>query len=168
MNRSTPLLSARHFGTRADPLTKDRSNGTGPTNQSVGPFRVLDTATRRRAAVVYLGVAALASGLILGSGVAAMWLTIVVPLLAIALFQFVGGWKIRVTDMEAIGIASRHASFDVGHGSGTLGFRGLLAKPVWQVLVFGDGPAPTKQALVTIDGLSGDVLGSYEEDVAVP
>lgn len=97
-----------------------------------------------------------------------MWLTVVVPLLAMALFQFVGGWKIRVTDMEAIGIASDHASFAVGHGSGTLGFRGLLAKPVWQVLVFGDGPAPKKQALVTVDGLSGDVLGSYEEDVAVP
>jgi hypothetical protein len=70
--------------------------------------------------------------------------------------------------MEAISIASEGASFAVGHASGTLGFRGLLAKPVWQVLVFAAGDAPAKQALVTVDGLSGAILGSYEEDVPTP
>jgi hypothetical protein len=117
---------------------------------------------------VYLAVAGFATLLVLGSGIPAMWLTIVVPIVALAVLQFAGGWRIQVTDMDAVAIASDHASFDVGHGSGTLGFRGALAKPVWQVLVFGDGPAPVKQALVTIDGLSGAVLGSYEEDVPAP
>lgn len=140
----------------------------GPAAEPAGPFRVLDTATRRRAAVVYLAVAGFATLLVLGSGIPAMWLTIVVPIVALAVLQFAGGWRIQVTDMDAVAIASDHASFDVGHGSGTLGFRGALAKPVWQVLVFGDGPAPVKQALVTIDGLSGAVLGSYEEDVPAP
>jgi hypothetical protein len=129
---------------------------------------VLDTATRRRAAIVYVVVAAFAAGLIVVSGVGAMWITAVAPLLMLAALQVAGGWRMRVKDIEAIRIASEHASFDVGHGSATLGFRGPLAKPVWQVLVFADGPAPDSQALVTVDALSGDVRGSYEEPVPVP
>jgi hypothetical protein len=74
----------------------------------------------------------------------------------------------RVRDIEAIRIASDYASFDVGHGSATLGFRGPLAKPVWEVLVFADGSAPESQALVTVEALSGDVRASYEEPVPVP
>jgi hypothetical protein len=71
----------------------------------------------------------------------------------------------RISDMEAIAIASDAASFDVGHASGSLGFRGPLAKPVWQVLVYGAGAAPRMQAVVAVDALSGDVRGVYEEPV---
>jgi len=113
-------------------------------------------------------VAAFTIGLIALSGVGAMWFTAVVPLIMLAGIQVAGGWRMRVKDIEAIRIASDSASFDVGHGSATLGFRGPLAKPVWQVLVFADGPAPDRQALITVDALSGDVRGSYEEPVPVP
>jgi hypothetical protein len=107
--------------------------------------------------------------IVLATGVTLMWLTGCVPLVLLALFQFMGGWKIRVSDMEAIEVASHAPSFEVGHASGSLGFRGWLAKPVWQILVFGAGPgSPTHQAVVTVDGLSGDVLGVYEEEVETP
>jgi hypothetical protein len=140
----------------------------GQFGEPVGPYRVLDTATRRRAAIVYVGFAAIAAGLVLVTGVSAMWLTAVAPLLFIAGVQVAGGWRMQVKDVEAIQIASDEASFDVGHGSATLGFRGLLAKPVWQVLVFADGPAPDAQALITVDALTGDIRGAYEEPVPVP
>ncbi|KAA3640312.1 MAG: hypothetical protein DWP92_03255 [Armatimonadetes bacterium] len=149
-------------------MAGSKPSSEGPISDPVGPFRVLDTATRRRAGMVYLAVGLLAAVLILVADVEAMWLTAVAPLVLLAAFQFAGGWKIKVTDMEAITIASKHASFDVGHGSATLGFRGWLAKPVWQVLVFASGPAPDHQALITVDGLSGDILGSYEEEVPTP
>lgn len=97
-----------------------------------------------------------------------MWLTAVLPLVIAAGLHVAGGWRMAVKDIDAIRIASDHASFEVGHGSATLGFRGARAKPVWQVLVFADGPAPNRQALVTVDALSGDVRGSYEETVPVP
>jgi hypothetical protein len=97
-----------------------------------------------------------------------MWLTAVAPLVIFAAFQIAGGWRIKVTDMEAIAIAREQASFEAGHASGTLGFRGWLAKPVWQILVFAAGPAPDKQALITVDGLTGEVLGTYEEEVEEP
>jgi hypothetical protein len=97
-----------------------------------------------------------------------LWLTAVAPLLVLAGYQFLGGWKMQITDMEAIEIAGDQTSFAVGHGSATLGYRGLRARPVWQVLVFGDGPAPRFQALVTIDAVSSEVTGIYEEPVVRP
>ena len=117
---------------------------------------------------MYAAVAAIAALLVIATDVRAMWLTAVVPLLLLAALQVAGGWRMAVKDVEAIRIASDHASFDVGHGSATLGFRGPLAKPVWQVLVFAAGPAPDLQALVTVDALSGEVRESYEEPVPVP
>ncbi len=144
------------------------SNEPAGTPEEVVPYRRLDTAKRRRAAGVYLVMAALAGWLGAVSGVGLMWLTAVVPLVAIAGYQFAGGWRIRVSDMEAISLAANAATFDFGHGSATLGYRGPLAKPVWQVLVFADGSSPEHQALVTIDGLSGEVTGMFEQDVARP
>jgi hypothetical protein len=143
-------------------------NGAGPAGDPVRPFRVLDTATRRRAGYVYLVVAGIAAVLTLASGVGAMWLTAVLPLVMFAAFQIAGGWRIKVTDMEAISIATKQTSFEVGHASGTLGFKGWLGRPVWQILVFAAGRSPDKQALVTVDGLSGEVLGTYEEEVEEP
>lgn len=113
-------------------------------------------------------MAALAGWLAVVSGVGLMWLMAVVPLVAIAIYQFAGGWQIKVSDMEAISLAANAASFSFGHGSATLGYRGPLAKPVWQVLIFADGPSPDHQALVTIDGLSGEVTGIFEQDVEIP
>jgi hypothetical protein len=97
-----------------------------------------------------------------------LWLTAVAPLLVLAGYQFLGGWKMQITDMEAIEIAGDEVSFGAGHGSATLGYRGLRARPVWQVLVFGDGAAPQFKALITIDAVSGEVTGTYEEAVEQP
>ena len=133
-----------------------------------GPYRTLDTRRRARAAIVYLVMAALGAAIVLASDVQLMWLTAVVPLLALAGYELAGAWRMNVSDMDAIEIAGRAASFDFGHGSATLGYRGVLAKPVWQVLVFSDTPSPDRQALVTVDAIDGEVTGLYEEDVPLP
>ena len=144
------------------------SDGERFAHSDVRPFRVLDTRRRRKAAIVYLAMAGVAALLILGSGVSAMWLTAVAVLLALAAIQVVGAWSMPVTDLRAIEIAADAASFDVGHGSATLGYRGILAKPVWQVLVFADTPSPDHQALITVDAMNGEITGSYEEAVPLP
>jgi hypothetical protein len=132
------------------------------------PYRALDTTNRRVAAVVYLVAAAVAVGVVLATGIGLMWLTAVLPLVGIATFQLIGGRHLRTSDMEAIDIASEAAPFDVGHGSATLGFTGLTAKPVWQVLVFESGATPLHQALITVDALTGTVTGTYSEPVRAP
>ena len=135
---------------------------------AIGPYRRLDTSKRRRAGVVYLAMAGVAGAITITTGIQLLWLTAVLPLVALAGYQFLGGWKMQVTDMAAIESASDEVSFSVGHGSATLGYRGFRARPVWEVLVFGDGPAPRYQALVTIDAVSGIVTGIYEEPVQQP
>ena len=136
-----------------------------PDSQDLAPYRVLDTTNRRAAGVVYLVGAAVAAGVVLATGISLMWLTAVLPLVAIAVYQFVAGRHLETSDMEAIDIAFDAAPFDVGHGSATLGFTGPTAKPVWQVLVFEAGPTPGHQALVTVDALTGEVTGTYAEAV---
>ena len=147
------------------PGQNSSESDSSPGSGDVGPYRVLDTANRRVAGGVYLIAAGVAGGVVVTTGISVMWLTAVLPLLGIALYQFVSGRQLETSDMEAIDIASRAAPFDVGHGSATLGFIGFIAKPVWQVLVFEAGPSPRHQALVTVNALTGEVAGSYSEPV---
>lgn len=145
------------------------SNGhAGPTDGTVGPYRRIDTRTRRRAGVVYLVMAGVAAWVVIAIGLPAMWATAVVPIVVLAVYQFVAAWPISVSDMQAIDIASAAASFDVGHGSATLGYRGPLAKPVWQVLVFSNTASPDREALITVDALDGRVTGRFEQAVDQP
>lgn len=132
------------------------------------PFRSLDTKNRRTAAGVYLVAAAVAAAVVVATGISLMWLTAVLPLVVIATYQFIAGRRLQTSDMEAIALASNAAPFDVGHGSATLGFTGITAKPVWQVLLFEAGAAPHHQALVTVDGLTGEVMGTFAEPVPAP
>jgi len=148
--------------TGADGPSKPESRSN---SQDLGPYRVLDTTNRRAAGLVYLVGAAIAAGVVLATGISLMWLTAVLPLVAIAIYQFVAGRHLETSDMEAIDVAFDAAPFDVGHGSATLGFTGLTAKPVWQVLVFEAGPTPGHQALITIDALTAEVTGTYAESV---
>jgi len=147
--------------------------GDGPAAPASGdgtirPYRILDTAKRRRAGVVYIVMAVLCGAVVIATQIQLMWLTAVGFLVLLAVYQFLGGWKMQVTDMEAIEKASDRVSLTTGHGSATLGYRGLRARPVWEVLVYGDGPSPRFQALVTIDAVSGEVTGIYEEPVVQP
>jgi hypothetical protein len=134
----------------------------------LAPYRVLDTSNRRDAGIVYFVAAGLASVIVLAAGVSLMWLTAVLPLTLLGLYQVVAGGEMKVTDVEAITLGSDAAPFNVGHASATLGFTGLVARPIWQVLAFESGPAPGHQALVTVDAMTGEVTGTYAEAVEPP
>ena len=144
----------------------DHTSGVGP--DGLTPYRVLNTRTRARAAIAYFVAAVIVGWIAVAIDLPLLWFTGVLPLALIATGQVVAAWKMPITDMEAIRIASEEASFEVGHGSATLGYRGLLAKPIWQVLVFSNTPSPDREALVTVDAMSGEVTGHYEQDVELP
>ncbi len=137
-------------------------------SEGFGPFRKLDTSDRRVAAVVYLVAAAGAAVVTLKAGIDLMWLTVVLPLVVIGMYQVASGRRMSVSDMESVRIASDAAPFDVGHASATLGFHGMLARPVWQVLAFESGDYPRHQALVTVDAYSGEVTGTFSQSVESP
>lgn len=128
------------------------------------PYAVPNTNRRRRAGLVYVVAAAVcAIGIALGLPVG-MWL-MVGFLIAIAAYHWLGGWDLAVMDGEALEIANREADFPAGHASAALNFEGWRARPVWNVLMFSADDPPTERGLVRVDGITGEVVGSYVEDV---
>lgn len=130
----------------------------------LGPYEVPDPVRRRRAGVVYfVGAAVIGGGMAMGlpSG---MWVMGVV-LVAIGMYHMAAGVRLRVRESEALTSANRATDFPVGHASAVLGFDGVLARPVWNVLVFSADEPPTQRGLVRVDGRSGDVVETYAEAV---
>ena len=128
----------------------------------VGPYVFPDIRRRRIAAACYLvigagslwaGVAADNSGLVFAG----------VLLLVIAVYHFFAGWSLRVDQTEALAVASRTVGFPVGHASAQLGWRGLLSRPAWRILVYSADEPPSIRGLVELDAVDGRVLGEYTE-----
>ena len=80
-------------------------------------------------------------------------------------FHWYAGWDLKVMDGAALEIANRHAEFAVGHASAALNFQGWRARPIWNVLMFSADDPPTQRGLVRVDGITGEVVGSYLEDI---
>ena len=128
----------------------------------VGPYVFPDIRRRRIAAACYVvfgggslavGLAAGNSGLILAG----------VILGVIALYHYVTGWHLAVDQTEALAVASRTVGFPVGHASAQLGWRGLLSRPAWRILVYSADEPPSIRGLVELDAVDGRVLGEYTE-----
>lgn len=130
----------------------------------LGPYEVPDPLRRRRAGVVYL-----MGALIVGLGILAglpdgMWI-IAVALVVIGVYHVVAARHLEVRDSAALTTANKETDFAVGHASAVLGFDGVFARPVWNVLVFSADEPPTKRGLVRVDGLTGEVVETYTEAV---
>ncbi|HHC08045.1 MAG TPA: hypothetical protein ENK55_04950 [Actinobacteria bacterium] len=135
-------------------------------SRNVGPYAVPDTARRRTVGLVYLAAAGAAAVAVVGSGLpTSMWWTTVGLLAAIGIFHLVTGRDLEVRERRALEIANRAVDFPVGHASAQLGFRGPLARPTWYVVVYSAETPPARRGLVRIDGITGDRLDVYVEDV---
>ena len=128
----------------------------------VGPYVFPDIRRRRIAAACYV---------VLGGGSLAFGLTSAnrglvlagVLLLVIAVYHFVAGWHLAVDQTEALAVASRTVGFPVGHASAQLGWRGLLSRPAWRILVYSADEPPSLRGLVELDAVDGTVIGEYTE-----
>ena len=133
----------------------------------VGPYSVPSPRRRRRAGYVYLvgaGGAALPALLGLSWG---FWLASG-ALVLIGAFHLLAAWPLPVREGPALELANKAVPFVVGHASAAVGFEGWRARPVWNVLVFSADDPPAQRGLVRVDGITGDVVESYTEDVPVP
>lgn len=129
----------------------------------VGPYAFPDLARRRWIAPAYVAVAAacLAGWGLTGNRTmvgAAVLLTV------IALIYAVAGWPLRVSESQALVVATRTVGFPVGHASAQLAFRGVRSRPTWRILLYSADEPPAKRGLVELDAVAGDVLGHYVED----
>lgn len=135
----------------------------------VGPYMFPDNGRRRVQGVIHLVAAAVLVALWLpfanGGVLVNRGYLLVAGILAVAAaYSFATARKLQVRELDALAAAAREVGFPVGHASAQMAWRGLLSIPTWRVLVFSADEPPTSRALVVVDGVTGDVLGSAVED----
>ena len=135
----------------------------------VGPYLFPDPVRRRVPGLLHLGTAALLLALYLTKGddgilVNEGFLVLAVVLALLGAYHLRAAWHLAVRETEALGAAAKAIGFPVGHASAQLGFRGLLSRPTWRILLYSAENPPTKRGLVLVDGIDAEVIGQLVED----
>jgi hypothetical protein len=158
---TTPLSEADIRDTLPDDL-----NAAG----YVGPYMFPNNNRRRIPAILYWVIAA---------GCLVLWFTTkddnpvlvnggyvaaAIVLILVGIYSFVTGWNLDVDERDALVIATRQVGFPVGHASAQMGWRGLLSRPTWRILVYSAEDPPDKRGLVLVDGVDGTVVEWFVED----
>jgi len=161
-------------GTAADHLPDDEVRDTLPEDLDaagfVGPYLFPNNNRRRIPAVLY-GVLAMvlavlwavtrdADPVLVNDG----YLVAAALLAAFAIYSWIAGWNLDIDERDALVAATRTVGFPVGHASAQMGWRGVLSKPTWRILLYSDENPPTKRGLVLVDGGDGEVLEWFVED----
>jgi hypothetical protein len=135
----------------------------------VGPYMFPNNNRRRVPAALYTVVAA---------GCVVVWATMrdspgglvnggflfaAVALAAVAAYSFVTGWNLAVDERDALVAATAQVGFPVGHASAQMGWRGLLSRPTWRILLYSAEDPPEQRGLVLIDGVDGSVVEWFVE-----
>jgi hypothetical protein len=55
-----------------------------------------------------------------------------------------------VDEQDALVAATRAVGFPVGHASAQMGWRGLLSRPTWRILLYSDQNPPAQRGLVLV------------------
>ena len=127
-----------------------------------------DILRRRIAGWLYLAVSVLclvgwvAAGeepVLINRGVLAVSLA----LLAIGAYHLATAWPLAVREVEALVAAAARVGFPVGHASAQLGWRGLLSRPTWRILLYSSEEPPAQRGLVLVDAVDGSVLSHFVE-----
>ena len=136
----------------------------------VGPYLFPNNNRRKIPAIIYWVIAA---------GCVALWavtrdndpvlvnagyLAAAVVLVVVGAYSFVAGWNLDVDERDALVAATRQVGFPVGHASAQMGWRGLLSRPTWRILVYSAEEPPAKRGLVLIDGVDGSIVEWFVED----
>ncbi len=136
----------------------------------VGPYMFPNNNRRRIPGVIYLVMAALCALAYLltrnGEPILVNEGTLIAAggLALFGLYSIVVGWTLDVDENDALVAATRAVGFPVGHASAQMGWRGLLSKPTWRILLYSNEEPPNKRGLVLVDGHDGEVVEWFVED----
>ncbi|NNF65430.1 MAG: hypothetical protein HKN07_14380 [Acidimicrobiia bacterium] len=128
-------------------------------------YFVPNTLRRRKIGKVYLVLAVLIGLVIVLTDLPVLMGLVPGLLLVLGVHHHLAGWDLVVREQRALDSANRHVEFPVGHASATVNFEGWRARPVWNVLVFSAEDPPTKRGLVRLDGITGNIMEAYVEDI---
>ena len=93
-----------------------------------------------------------------------IWPAAYAVLVVVGAYSFVAGWNLDVDERDALVAATRQVGFPVGHASAQMGWRGLLSRPTWRILVYSAEEPPAKRGLVLVDGVDGSIVEWFVED----
>ncbi len=154
-------------------LTDDEIRDALPTDLDtgalVGPYLFPNNSRRRIPGLIYLVLAVLCVGVwafagddqpLVNGGILAAG----IALALVGTYSLVAGWNLEVDEADALVAATREVGFPVGHASAQMGWRGLLSRPTWRILLYSNEPQPAKRGLVLVDGVDGEVLEHFVED----
>jgi hypothetical protein len=134
----------------------------------VGPYLFPNNNRRRVPGYLYLAAAALCVGtwaLVDDSPyVNGGFLFAAALLTVVGAYQLLSGWNLAVDEQGALVAASQAVGFPVGHASAQMGWRGLLSRPTWRILLYSAENPPTKRGLVLVDGVDGETIQHFVED----
>jgi hypothetical protein len=85
-------------------------------------------------------------------------------LAVVGAYHLVSGWNLDVDERDALVAASRAVGFPVGHASAQMGWRGILSRPTWRILLYSADNPPAKRGLVLVDGVDGSIVEHFVED----
>ncbi|MEW6152462.1 MAG: hypothetical protein AB1673_00535 [Actinomycetota bacterium] len=134
-----------------------------------GVYTFPDIRRRRIAAWIYLATAALCLLAWFARGddpvMVNRGLLLVGALLGVlGVYHMVTAWPLAVRETDALVQAAGEVGFPVGHASAQLGWRGLLSRPTWRILLYSGEDPPSRRGLVLVDAVDGEVLSHFVED----
>jgi hypothetical protein len=136
----------------------------------VGPYLFPNNNRRRIPGIIYL---------VLAAGCLVLWATTrsgaqilvnggflaaAIGLALVGIYSIIAGWNLAVDERDALVEAVRTVGFPVGHASAQMGWRGLLSRPTWRILLYSAEDPPSQRGLVLVDGVHGDVLEWFVEE----
>ena len=85
-------------------------------------------------------------------------------LAAVGVYSIVSGWNLDVDERDALVAAIGAVGFPVGHASAQMGWRGLLSRPTWRILLYSADEPPKRRGFVLVDGVDASIIESFVED----
>lgn len=123
---------------------------------------------RRIPGYLYLAIALILAVIVLVLGdsvyVNAGYLGAAAILGAFGVYSIVVGWNLDVDERDALVAAVGEVGFPVGHASAQMGWRGLLSRPTWRILLYSADDPPTRRGFVLVDGVDASIVESFVED----
>lgn len=86
------------------------------------------------------------------------WLGAAILLAACAAYAWLAGPDLSIDERDALVAATEDVGFAVGHASAQLGWRGVLSRPTWRVLLYSAEDPPASRGLLFVDGLDGHIV----------
>ncbi len=132
------------------------------------PYEFPDNKRRRIPGILYILTGVIVGGWALSAGSDAVLvngglLAGCGALIVIGVWHVLTAHPLKFDENEALVAATRAVGFAVGHASAQLGWRGLLSRPTWRILLYSAEDPPEQRGLVLVDAVDGSIVDQFTE-----